>query len=317
MSNPKVSVCIPSYNCATYLEEAIVSVLNQTFGDFELIIIDDRSSDSSWDIISGYAARYRRIRACRNDENLGMVANWNRCLQAAGGEYIRFLFSDDLLASPSCLEEMAAVLDTRPDTSLVASARYIIDDRSRVLKTASRFPGGMDAVGTRIIRRCLYEGRNLIGEPSVVMFRKAQAARGFHPDYRQLVDLEMWFHLLEQGRFYYLGDPLSSFREHPTQQTKVNLSSMVHIDESLMLLRDYLDKPYIRFSGLTRWYLSFSQKYRAWKFYKQGFINREAALEKIGGFGSARAFLTLLPVFKLCNPVFKLRGRIMRQLNKR
>jgi len=313
MNNPKISVCIPSYNCGPYLAEAIESVLAQTFSDFELVIIDDCSGDESRDIIARYAGQDARILYLRNEENLGMVANWNRCLREARGDYIRFLFADDLLASPSCLEKMALVLDTRPETSLVASARTIIDAGSRVLKTASRFPDGLTAQGTRVIRRCLYEGRNLIGEPSVVMFRRAQAGRGFNTDYKQLVDLEMWFHLLEQGAFSYIGEPLSSFREHPTQQTRVNLRRMVHIDESFLLLRDYLDRPYIRFGGLTRCYLSYNQKYRIWKLYKQGLVDRNVALERIKKFGSPHLFLPLLPVYKVCNPFFKLRGGFLRR----
>lgn len=314
MSNPKVSVCIPSYNCAPFLAEALDSVLNQSYTDFELLIIDDCSTDSSAEIIARYAERDARIVFLRNETNLGMVANWNRCLHEARGEYIRYLFADDLFASPACLEKMTAALDADREVSLVVSARNIIDENSHIKRVASHFRDGMDGPGTQVIRRCLYEARNLIGEPSVVMFRKSQALRGFHPGYAQLVDLEMWFYLLEQGRFAYLGEPLSSFRDHPGQQTKANMRRMLHIDESIQLLRDFAEKPYCRFVPFTLWYLHYSQGYRIWKLHRQGLINRESAVERIGRNRNVENFLTLLPLYKLCNPFFKLRGSLFRRL---
>jgi len=314
MSNPKVSVCIPSYNCAPFLGDAIQSVLEQGYADFELLIIDDCSTDASCEIIARYAERDPRIVFLLNEGNLGMVANWNRCIELAKGEYIHYLFADDLFASPACLEKMAAILDRDPEVSLVVSARNIIDEHSRIKRVASHFSDGTVSAGARVIRRCLFEARNLIGEPSVVMFRKSQALRGFHPGYSQLVDLEMWFHLLEQGKFAYLGEPLASFRDHPGQQTKVNMRRMLHIDESIHLLRDFAGKPYNGFGPFTLWYLNYSQGYRIWKLHRQGLIDRQTAIERIGRGRDVGRFLSLLPAYRLCNPLFKLRASLTRAL---
>lgn len=314
MSNPKVSVCIPSYNCAPFIGAAIESVLEQRYTDFELLIIDDCSTDASCEVIAGFLERDPRIVFLRNERNLGMVANWNRCIELARGEYIHYMFADDLFASPDCLQKMAAVLDADPGVSLVVSARNIIDEESRIKRVASHFRDGTVAAGARVIRRCLFEARNLIGEPSVVMFRKTQALRGFHPGYAQLVDLEMWFHLLEQGRFAYLGKPLASFRDHPGQQTKANMRRMLHIDESIHLLRDFAGKPYNGFGTFTVWYLNYSQGYRIWKLHRQGLISRELAEERIGRSHDMARFLSLLPAYKICNPLFKLRASLARAL---
>jgi len=314
VNKPKISVCIPSYNCATFLAEALDSVLAQTFADFELLIIDDCSTDASCDVIAGYAAKDSRIVFLRNETNLGMVANWNRCIELARGEYIHYLFADDTFASPECLARMLAVIESDPEISLVVSARTIIDEDSKVKRVASHFRDKKVAPGTEVIRRCLYEARNLIGEPSVVMFRKRQALRGFHAGYAQLVDLEMWFYLLEQGKFAYIAEPLAAFRDHPGQQTKANMRRMLHIDESLMLLRDFAAKPYNRFSDFTRWYLRYSQGYRIWKLHRQGLISREVAEDRIAKTFNMAGFLRCLPVYKMCNPLFKLRGSLMRNL---
>src|SRR5437899_12562971 len=99
---PSVSICIPTYNGAAHLAPCLESALNQTWTDFELLIVDDASSDDTVAITEACAARDRRVRVARNPRNLGLVGNWNRCLELAKGTWIKFLFQDDLL-SPACL----------------------------------------------------------------------------------------------------------------------------------------------------------------------------------------------------------------------
>ena len=123
MSAPSVSVLIPSYNCARYLPETIESVLAQDFRDFELVILDDRSTDSSNEVLESYARRDERIRYRLNERNLGLVENWNACLREARGKYVKFLHSDDKLTRPTALEQMLALLEGNPDASLAACGR--------------------------------------------------------------------------------------------------------------------------------------------------------------------------------------------------
>jgi len=239
-SLPKVSVLIPTYNYARYLPETIESVLGQDFKDYEIIVSDDASSDDSADIIRRYAAREPRIRAQLNASNLGMVANWNWCLKEARGEHVKFLFGDDCLASPRALGRMAALLDENPGATLAASARFILDENSNVTGLWDDFgrPGLHD--GPRVIARCLRKNVNLIGEPSTVMFRRIAGLRGFDPRLRQIVDLEMWFHLLQQGDLAYTTEPLCVFRRHVGQQTVVNSQSRVGDREMVRLLAESL-----------------------------------------------------------------------------
>src|ERR1700691_6171602 len=103
MNPPKVSVLIPTYNYARYLAEAIESVLEQDFQDFELLIVDDCSSDNTAEVVQPFCARDARVRFAVNPTNLGMVNNWQRCLDHARGSYIKFLFGDDTLANPQAL----------------------------------------------------------------------------------------------------------------------------------------------------------------------------------------------------------------------
>ncbi|WP_243374021.1 glycosyltransferase [Geotalea sp. SG265] len=306
MTSPRVTVCMPVYQNAKFLPEAIESILQQTFTDFELLIDDDCSTDASQEVISHYASLDDRIVACFNNTNKGMVTNWNACLEKARGEYVKFLFGDDILASKEALSRMVAILDSERSASLVACARNIIDVDSNIIKVASSFPDGVIKKGTEIIYNCLLTQKNLIGEPSVVMFRKKDAFRFFDARYSQLVDLEMWFHLLEQGEFSFIGDPLASFRVHADQQTKENVRNLVHVDEMLDLLDEYGAKPYVTLGRMPRKFLLYNQQYRIWKAYKNKMISRGTALAKISHHCPPWKFLALVPVYKILSPIWKI-----------
>lgn len=312
MTAPRLSVCIPSYNSARFLPATIESVLGQTFADFELLIIDDCSTDGTAEIAARYAAQDKRIRFLVNERNLGMVENWNRCLREAQGAYVQYVFGDDLLSSPEALGKMAGLLDEDNGIALVATSRHYIGPDSRVVKTVSCFPRDLVAGGTAIINLTLFEHQNIIGEPSVVMFRKSLARRGFDSRYRQIVDMEMWFHLLEQGKFAFIKEPLCSFREHQEQQTRKNLQDLAHIDDYVLLYNEYLPKSYIVFGPLSKWHLLYYQLYYLWKLSWQGSYNKQLALEKITRYYGKFGFFLSLPLYKVYNPLVKLMKRRVR-----
>lgn len=240
MAEPTVSVLLPTFNYARFLPEAIESVLAQRGVDFELIISDDASDDGSDRLIERYARSDGRIRTLRRTENAGMVANWNLCLAEARGRYVKFVFGDDCLAAPDALARWCELLDRHPEASLAASARLIIDGRSALTGVWDDWREPGEHAGPRVIARCLAADKNLIGEPTAVMFRRASAARGFDPRLRQIVDLEYWFHLLQHGSFVYEPTPLCAFRVHGRQQTAVNRAQAIGAVESLRLTARHL-----------------------------------------------------------------------------
>jgi hypothetical protein len=247
---PKVSVLIPTYNQARYLPEAIESVLTQDLNDFEVIISDNCSNDGSAELISSYAARDSRVRYRIQPANLGMVRNFNWCLSDARGDYIKFVCGDDKLASRQALTRLVALLEANASATLAASARLVLGGDSRILKVRDDFGKNGIHVGKEVIAQCLATHRNLIGEPSVTMFRKQNARRGFNPNYRQIVDEEMWLYLLEQGDLAYTSEPLCGFREHSQQQSELNRSGHIGYGESWRLLWEYHSKPYLASQGL-------------------------------------------------------------------
>lgn len=211
---PRVSVCIPTYRGAAHLAATIDSVLAQTFADFEVVIVDDRSPDDTEAVI----ARYRdpRIRYLRNPHNLGPEGNWNRCLDEARGTYFKLLPQDDVLY-PDTLARQVDVLDRDADAAiaLVFGARDVTDASGRILMTRG-CPGAAEGrVDARwLIRRCVRLGTNLVGEPGSVLMRRALVERVGHFDgsLGYVIDLDYWARLLAHGDAWYLESPVSTFR---------------------------------------------------------------------------------------------------------
>ncbi|MEO5720018.1 MAG: glycosyltransferase, partial [Chthoniobacterales bacterium] len=290
---PKVSVCIDSFNYGRFLPEAIESVLRQSFQDFEIIISDDRSTDDSFAIAQRYAQQDPRIVALQNARNLGMVKNRNAGLAHARGEYVKTLHADDFLCSDQALEKMVAALESNRAICLVAAARRIVDEKSEPLETWSSFEEkARPLAGTSVITRCLFEQRNLIGGPSAVMFRRSLAGRGFDEAFFVMADMEMWFHLLEQGCFYYLAEPLCAFRQHGRQQTEKDRSALAPALENRALLQRYLHQRYVR---LRRWiwkYLEYDAVRRIVRRSRKlgaGMEQAEAAVREFGGWRKFQA----------------------------
>lgn len=305
MSYPKISVCIPTYNYGRYIAQALNSVLCQSFTDFEILIADDASSDATDEILAGYVARDARIRYIRHESNLGMVENWNFCLREARGTYIKYLFADDYFTSPLILEQMASALDSDETIALVGSARKFVNSTTGVAETVSLSSRTEALDGRRVINGCLLSQQNGIGEPTAVMFRKQQAGRGFDCRYRQLVDLEMWFYLLEQGRYYHLAEPLCAFRVHAEQQSAVTAREHVIAKDLVLLYTDYLCKPYITIGPVLKEYLHYDCFYKVWKLYaRHRLITFAEFLARVGSYGPAR-FFALYPAYKVGKPFFR------------
>ncbi len=236
--SPKISVCIPTFNHGHFLKDAIDSVLAQTYTDFELVVVDNCSTDDTARVVRAYVARDRRIRYVRNPVNVGAQNNLNRCIELASGEYVNILCADDML-EPTALQELVRAFEDHPRVSLAGCARVVVDKDLRPMSALS-FSGKFELVpGGEAIRKCL-RGGNRIGEPSAVLFRKNDAARGFDARYRQLIDLEMWFHLLRKGDFAFVPELLCRFRRHEESQTRRNMESLSFIPDCQMILDEYV-----------------------------------------------------------------------------
>lgn len=206
---PAVSVIMSVYNGEKFLRTAIDSVLAQTFRDWELIVVDDASTDSTPEILSEY--RDPRIQVLRNETNRKQAVCSNRGIAAASGRYIARLDADDV-ALPDRLAEQVAYLETHPDVILVASAAYFIDETGSRIGLQS---GGLDD--------CALKFRFAVLNPlihSTVVFRAeaARQANGYDedPQYWVAEDLEFLLRIAFRGKAYVLSQPLAEYRVHPS-----------------------------------------------------------------------------------------------------
>ncbi len=212
LATPSVSVCIPVYNGETYLGETIRSVLDQTYRDFELVVLDNGSTDRSGAIARSFGDRRMRIE--RNSTVMDLVPNWNRLVGLCRAPLIKLVCADDLL-HPRCLELQVAPMEADPGLALVAARRHMIDEQSRII-VPRRGLAGLVGVhsGVEVARRVVRNGANPIGEPGNVMFRRDDfaAAGGWRSDLPPVMDLDLWMRLLQYGEFLGLPETLAAFR---------------------------------------------------------------------------------------------------------
>lgn len=210
---PRISVCIPTYNGASTIYETVTSVLGQTFSDFELVICDDASSDTTIEILSQFVDP--RLKLHQYGKAPSAADNWNRAMNLCVGQYIKIMGQDDLLKA-SCLEtEMLAMTIHEANLpSFVFSNRDIILPSGRHLTRSNPFKiDGMEISNTKkLIGKIIRSGRNPIGEPVAVTMRRDSFMRtpGFQGSY--VIDLEMWLQLLEIGPAIKISNVLSAFR---------------------------------------------------------------------------------------------------------
>ena len=133
-SGELVSVCLACYNAGNYLEAAVNSVTEQTYTHWELIIVDDCSTDSTPRAVADILSRLAdaRIRFLTNSERLGMVGNWNRAVSLAKGQFIKLIGQDDIL-KPDCLEVQVVALQRHPEVTVVTCARQVISPTGKRL----------------------------------------------------------------------------------------------------------------------------------------------------------------------------------------
>lgn len=252
----KISICIPTYNGAQYLEACLDSVLNQTYKDIEILVVDDGSTDATFEILERYAATDQRIRLFRNECNLGLVGNWNRCVELARGQWIKYLFQDDLL-DPSCIEKMLA-LGERTGCPLVACRRdFLFEDvpqsthdvyqrfttdismdaamNGRIHLTPEQFCDAVLKFGS---------AKNFVGEPSSTLIRHDvfQECGGFNPFLIQLCDLELWLRVGVNYGIAYVPETLTHFRVHACSTTSHNSARrqfLKDVVDPLLLCRDF------------------------------------------------------------------------------
>lgn len=208
---PKISVVMPAYNAEKYIREAIDSILAQTFTDFEFIIIDDGSKDSTAAIVQSYSDS--RIRFYQNERNMGVAATLNRGLDLAQGEYIARMDADDI-SLPERFEKQVDVLDNNKSIAICGSNAIVF---SQEREYTTNLPEESNK-----IRDNLFISSPFI-HPAVMIRKNIMLQNGIEYDLRfeGREDYQLWmkFSLLKY-EFYNISQPLIRYRQHSNQVTQ-------------------------------------------------------------------------------------------------
>lgn len=208
--NEIVSVCIPTYNNEEYIGRTIDSILEQSYQNWELIIVDDCSKDCTTQIVKSYSDE--RIHLYINEKNLGMAGNWNRCVELAKGKHIKFICADDILM-PQCLETEMKIFSDNQDIVMVVSDSNLITDNDSKTGIFPRYHKGGKISGKEIAKKSLIL-INYFGMPCAVMFLKDIFVKvgGFSEEFHYIVDFDLWLSMAEYGDVYVNKQILNCFR---------------------------------------------------------------------------------------------------------
>ncbi|MBI5211581.1 MAG: glycosyltransferase [Elusimicrobia bacterium] len=234
-ARPLVSLCIPTYNGLPYLRDCVESVLAQTFRDFELLVVDDASTDGTVAYLERRLRGDRRLRLHRNPRNLGLVRNWNRCVELSAGVWVKFVFQDDLL-KPAGLERLLALgrrggalavcrRSARFEDGVPPEVRQVYRRHFRRHTLARRFPGRSSVTAREFAGLVLrHPGFNCVGEPTAVLVRRSafESFGPFNASLAGLCDWEFWARVAVNCGLRCTDEDLAVFRVHPRGRSLSN-----------------------------------------------------------------------------------------------
>lgn len=240
MTNPKVSILIPTYNSEKYIEETIESALSQTYKNFEIIIVDNASDDKTYKIIQEYVKKYSNIKIFKNNKNIGPIKNWMRCISEASGEFGKILWSDDLIKS-TFLEKTVKVLEKNQDIGFVFSPAIIFGDVSKE-KTFYTIKNKSGVYSTKKFIEGILFDKDYPNSPACGLFRLDDLNKNLLLRIPNKFDSDASIHAIgndlliylltakDYESFVYINEPLAMFRAHnnsitiSTKKTKIVLN---------------------------------------------------------------------------------------------
>lgn len=257
----KVSICIPTYNGAKYLRESISSTLAQTFTDFELIVVDDCSTDGTDSIVDSF--KDGRLRFFKNRVHLGLVANWNKCVESASGRYVCIFHQDDRML-PENIRKKVEALDDNSSAGFVHSWFYPIDgEGSRIREYATHRELSMSPVlRGREYFESAFGGENPVCCPSVLVRGQCfQGLGGFDRRLKYSCDWEMWMRIALFADVAQVPEPLIEYRVHHGNESNKYKDNFRELEEALSAKKIVLGRFPDRISGVEKRRLELAVSY--------------------------------------------------------
>lgn len=259
---PIVSVCVPTYNGAKFLQEALDSVKNQSYQNIEVIISDNASVDETLSIAEHFKNHVSfPVRILHHKPN-GIGENWNHCIKNAKGDFIKFLFQDDTLGV-DCIQKMVEIALANNAKTVACKRNLIIENENQDAEKIERWVSlfgdlqkdldleyhhQVTVIDKNILgaEELLIQPLNKIGEPIVMLIHKDIFTEigYFSTELKQILDFEYWYRILEKFPIYLIDSPLVNFRIHFAQTTMVN--DRDNLDE-FEVYKDFLNKNFRNF----------------------------------------------------------------------
>lgn len=238
MTKPLVSILIPVYNRQGLVKRAIESAINQTYKNIEIIAVDNKSTDRTYEVLKNYAEKCPKVRIYQNEENIGPVRNWKKCLEYSSGEFIKILFSDDWMEK-TFIEKCMDILLTHDDVGFVFSRTEIFhEDKGKKVKAYVN--GNTGVYNTkRFIKDSLLGGPFPVS-PGCALFRRLdvennlvlEISNDLGLDFKKLgAGNDLLLFLLTASKYYYFGyisELLSHFCAHNDSITISNDLSLYY-----------------------------------------------------------------------------------------
>ena len=233
----KVSICIPTYNTGKYLSFAVESALSQSFKDIEVIVCDNASTDDTQDLLSKY--RDERLKVFRNDSNIGMIRNFNRCVELASGKYIKFLEADDILET-DCVVKMVNIAEQYPNVGIISCGRKLIDSAGNVIGEHKKEKTEV-VKGSVIVSRIRRMGNEMATPTDVMVLRSLLSRTGlFDVGFgNYLNEWDLWMRCAEISDVGFIAGSLTRVRRHPEQVGATGAKDQIDIDSAFRFIKNY------------------------------------------------------------------------------
>ena len=252
MERPLVTICIPAYNSAPYIEKTVRAALAQTWPNLEVLVVDDRSTDNTVEVLR--KIEDPKLRVIVNEENLGMTGNWGKCIQEARGEYVKLIPADDLVY-PTCIEKTLPVLMKHPEVTLSICGTDLINEDDKVTGAYAHWPTAGVQDGVKVAKASVMLN-NFFGNPVCALFRKADFERtgGFDPEISYILDFDLWLGLASLGDVAFTKEKLSGFRVRSDSNTGMMIGSKrkAYTEEHKRLVIKHRNKGVIPINGLEQ-----------------------------------------------------------------
>lgn len=235
-SSPRISVLMPAYNSEKYIASSIESILNQSFGLFELLIADDCSTDDTWQIIQEYAKKDKRIKPIRNESNLYIARNRNKLLDMARAKYIAWQDADDI-ALVQRLEKQYNFLEKNYHVGIIGGYLEIFDDkRVRGIRKYS--------ADDRMLRKKIFR-YSPVAQPAAMIRRKCFDELGnYDPKYPPAEDIDMSFRIGTKYLFANLEEVILKYRQSETSSTFKKLNKIEF--DTIEIRKKYYNSPFYK-----------------------------------------------------------------------